>query len=173
MELRVHRIQNAARFLLAQVEVAVARDAKGSRRENLGIRGRCARRRRARCRAGTRTRSLPSADGRRRKPRKRARHGDHAQIDLRIAFGVALQQKRQAQAPCSARAGKGCAGSTVTGVSSGSTRSEIETLDGFARLRLRAAVTRRTRMDSSRQRGNQLLAPAVVLVRRRIRECPR
>ena len=35
MELRVDRIENAARFLFAQVEVAVARDAKRSGGENL------------------------------------------------------------------------------------------------------------------------------------------
>ena len=102
MKLRVHRIENAARFFLAQIEIAVARDAKRSGGEDfvavveaLGV-----------CVHDVVQENVFDGSFRRgnaEDARKGARNGDHAQIDLRI-FALALAAEKPCTGPYSARA---------------------------------------------------------------------
>ena len=92
VELRVHGIQNAARFLLAQIQVAVARHAKGRGGQDF-VTVIQAMRIRVHDVVQEREFDCPLRRGQAQEPGKRARHGDHAQKDLGRFF-PALQMKR-------------------------------------------------------------------------------
>ena len=117
-DLRVDRFQQRARFFLFEIEIAVAGDAKGRGSQNLvaaieffGVR-------RKSCPAKKRSGCWLSPLGTRKSRGKRPRNGEHAEKGLLSA--VARRRSKNAMHNALFNTcGKGCEGSTVTGVSMG------------------------------------------------------